>query len=67
MNWSFMIFYDSISSGASLSAKGKKQTETQIYLKVCLLFLFARMPAAAQGMDKVNPWLSAKKQNKADF
>jgi hypothetical protein len=23
-------------------------------LKVCLLFLFARMPAAAQGMDKVN-------------
>jgi hypothetical protein len=28
-------------------------------LKVCLLFLFARMPAAAQGMDKVNPSLSA--------
>ena len=41
--------------------KKKKQTETQIYLKVCLLFLFASMPAAAQGMDKVNPSLSAAK------
>ena len=58
--WGFVI--DEVacqSKNPSLSAKGKKQTETQIYLKVCLLFLFARMPAAAQGMDKVNPSLSA--------
>ena len=43
-----------------LSPQKEKQTETQIYLKVCLLFLFARMPAAAQGMDKVNPSLRSK-------
>ncbi len=61
--WGFVI--DEVacqSKNPSLSAKGKKQTETQIYLKVCLLFLFARMPAAAQGMDEVNPSLSAEKQ-----
>ena len=50
-----------------LSPLKEKQTEIQIYLKVCLLFLFARMPAAAQGMDEVNPSLSAEKQKKADF
>ena len=45
----------------SLSPQKEKQTEAQIYLKVCLLFLFARMPAAAQGMDKVNSSLFAAK------
>ena len=32
MNWNFMIFYDSISSGASLSAKSGKESITKVVL-----------------------------------
>ena len=44
-----------------LSPQQEKQTETQIYLKVCLLFSFCKDVVAAQGLDEVNPPLSAAK------
>jgi hypothetical protein len=50
------------SKNPSLSAKRKADRNSNLFEGLSA-FLFARMPAAAQGMDKVNPSLSAKNES----